>query len=63
MDESIDLLFELREALEEHRGISVSLMTRIVNHTNDYVGRSKLRPTGAAHRDRLVEARCNMRAE
>lgn len=68
-DTTIDLLFEVREALEDPcthpscKGVSPlspDLITRIVNHTNAYAQRSKLRSTGDAHRDRLVAARLDV---
>ena len=62
MDKSIDLLFEVREALEDCRDLSIELLARIVNHTNDYAASSRLRPTGAAHRDRLIAARLDLRS-
>jgi hypothetical protein len=63
MDESIDLLFEIREALEECRDLPIELLARIVNHTNAVATRSKLRSTGDAHRDRLVAAALDVRSE
>jgi len=62
-DEAIDLLFEVREAVENCEPLSVMLLARIINHTNDYAQRSKLRSNGNAQRDRLVAARLNMRSE
>lgn len=61
-DEAIDLLFEVREALEECRELPIELLARIVNHTNDYALRSRLRSNGNAHRDKLVSEAINLRA-
>ena len=63
MDKSIDLLFEVREQLENCEPLSIDLLARIVNHTNDYAASSRLRSNGNAQRDRLVAARLNMRSE
>jgi hypothetical protein len=63
-DESIDLLFEIREQLEngDNPINDVALTTRIINHTNAYALRSRLRPTGAAYRDKLLSEAINLRA-
>lgn len=71
MDNAIDLLFEIREALEETAthapnattacALSVDLVYRLVKHTEEYAASSRLRSNGNAHRDRLVAARLNLR--
>ena len=61
-DEAIDLLFEVREAVENCEPLSVTLLARIINHTNDYAQRSRLRSNGNAHRDKLVSEAINLRA-
>lgn len=65
MDNAIDLLFEIRELIEENLPIhcNASIVTRIINHTNDYAASSRLRSNGNAHRDRLVAARLNLSRE
>ncbi len=64
-NEAIDLLFEVRELLEngDNPINDIQLTTRIINHTNDYVQRSRLRSNGAAHRDRLIAAKLDVRSE
>ena len=63
MSECTDLLFEVREAIEDNQPIhsNVDLVTRIVNLTNAYAHRSKLAPNGTATRDRLVAAALDVR--
>jgi hypothetical protein len=65
MDEAIDLLFEVREQLEngDNPINDPMLVTRIINHTNDYARRSRLRPNGAAYRDKLISESINLRSE
>lgn len=64
LNDSLDLLFEIRELIEDNLPIhcNVDLVTRLVNHTNDALRPNKLKPTGAAHRDRLVAAALDVRS-